>query len=233
MTPLFKTQHSIGKSILTVSDIVDMAKHHSLKEVVCVEDSFYGFRSLNKQLTENKLKFIFGLRLPVVQNQNESDLRPSKLIFFAKNNEGISTLKSLYTDAFTSSEGAVPLSNYDKSFFQNVRVCVPFYDSYIYNNIFHFGLCEVSLDGIEHEYLIEDNGHPFDFQIKKAIDSLGVNKSKVKSIYYKNKEDFHAFQMHKAVCNRRMGRNPTFSSPNLEHFCSDEFCWESYLNQCK
>ena len=65
------TRKSIGKSILTVSDIVDMAKHHSLKEVVCVEDSFYGFRSLNKQLTENKLKFIFGLRLPVVQNQNE------------------------------------------------------------------------------------------------------------------------------------------------------------------
>ena len=84
MTPLFKSQYSIGKSILTVGDIVDIAKYNSLKEVVCVEDSFYGFRSLKKELKENKIKFVFGLRLPVVQNHNDSDLRPSKLIFFAK-----------------------------------------------------------------------------------------------------------------------------------------------------
>ena len=229
MTPLFKTQYSIGKSILTVDDIVDIAKYNSLKEVVCVEDSFYGFRSLKQKLSENKLKFIFGLRLPVVQNHNDSDLRPSKLIFFAKNNEGISVLRSLYTDAFTSDEGSVSLSHYEASFFENVRVAVPFYDSYIYNNIFHFGLCELSLDEIEHEYLIEDNNHPFDFQIRRVIDSLNVNKSKAKSIYYRNKEDFHAFQMHRAVCNRRMGRSPTFSNPNLDHFCSDEFCLESYI----
>jgi DNA polymerase III alpha subunit len=228
MTPLFKTQYSIGKSILNVDDVVDIAQYNSLKEVVCVEDSFYGFRSLKQKLSEEKLKFIFGIRLPVVQNSKDTDLRPSKLVFFAKNNNGISKLRSLYTEAFTSEFGCVSLSNYDKSFFENVRVVVPFYDSFIYNNLFHFGLCELSLEDIEHEYLIEDNNHPFDFQIKRVINSLGVKTSNAKSIYYRNKEDFHAFQMHKAVCSRTMGRSPKFSNPNLDHFCSDDFCWESY-----
>jgi DNA polymerase III alpha subunit len=229
MIPLFKSQFSIGKSILTVDDIVNIAKSKSLKEVVCVEDSFFGFRSLKSKLSEEAIKFIFGIRLSVVQDSNDSDLRPSKLVFFAKNNEGIKAIRSLYTDAHTSDSGSLSLSNYKKSFFKDVKVAVPFYDSFIYNNIFMFGLSELSLDGIEHTYLVEDNNHPFDFQIKRVIDTLGVETTPCKSIYYKSKEDFHAFQMHKAICSRRMGRSPTFSSPNLNDFASDEFCMESYV----
>ena len=48
---------------------------------------------------------------------------------------------------------------------------------------------------------------------------------------YRNREDFHAFQMYKAVCSRRQGRVPTFSKPNLNDFCSDDFCFESYLEK--
>ena len=231
MTPLFKTQFSIGKSLLTANNVLEIAKKNSLEKVVCVEDSFYGFRTLKQKLIENDLKFIFGIRLPVVQNHADSDSRPSKLIFFAKNNLGISAIKSLYTASFTSEEGCLSMSDYDKSFFKDISVAVPFYDSYIYNNLFHFGLCDLSLDGIDHQYLIEDNDHPFDFQIKKSIDSLGVKTLETKSIYYKNRSDFHAFQMYKSVCSRRQGRPPTFNSPNLDHFCSEEFCWESFIEK--
>lgn len=229
MIPLFKSQFSIGKSILSVDDIVDIAKAKSLEEVVCVEDSFFGFRSLKRKLSEEGIKFVFGIRLSVVQDSKDCDLRPSKLIFFAKNNDGIKTIRSLYTDAHTSDSGSLSLSDYKKSFFKDVLVSVPFYDSYIYNNIFMFGLSELSLEGIEHNYFVEENNHPFDFQIKRVLDSLGVKTTKCKSIYYKSKEDFHAFQMHKAICSRRMGRSPTFSSPNLNDFASDEFCLESYV----
>ena len=91
MIPLFKTHYSIGKSILNIEDIFDIQKQHDLKEIVVVEDSFYGFRSLNKEAIKNNVKLIFGIRLSVVQTSvNEL---PSKLIFFAKNNEGMKKIK--------------------------------------------------------------------------------------------------------------------------------------------
>jgi DNA polymerase III alpha subunit len=229
MIPLFKTHYSIGKSILTAESILNIAKDNNLKEVVVVEDSFYGFRSLNKTFKEENIKFIFGIRLPVVQNHNDSESRPSKLIFFAKNNNGVKKIKKLYTDAFTSDYKSVSISDYDIDFFKDVKVSVPFYDSYIYENLFHFGMSSIDLSSIDHSFFVEDNDHPFDFQIKRAIEGLSENTLKVKSIYYEKKEDFHAFQMYKSVCSRKQGRPPTFSNPNINHFCSEEFCWESYL----
>lgn len=233
MIPLFKSQFSIGKSILSVDSIVDIAKENGLEEVVCVEDSFYGFRSLKQKLSDEGIRLVFGIKLSVVQDSTDSDLRPSKLIFFAKNNDGIRAIRSLYTDAHTSELECLSLCSYEKSFFKDVMIAVPFYDSYIYNNIFVFGLSTLSLSGLNHIYLEEDNNHAFDFQIKRAIKSLGVETQLSKSIYYKDREDFHAFQMHKAICSRRMGRSPTFSSPNLNDFSSDDFCWESYKEKIK
>ena len=227
MIPLFKSHFSVGRSILTLDKILDIVDINSLKEVVLVEDSFYGFRTFNKALLEKGVRLVFGLRVPVLYENSEEE-KPSKLIFFAKNNNGIKRVKDLYTEANTSESKSVVMKNYSKDYFSDIRIAVPFYDSYICNNLFYFGMSQMDLTGLDHVYFIEDNNHPFDFQIKKAIDDLGVETQEAKSIFYKNKDDFHAFQMYKAVCNRRQGKSPTFSNPNLNHFCSDEFCWESY-----
>lgn len=227
MIPLFKSQFSIGKSILTVDDIIDIAKYNNLEKTVLVEDSFYGFRDARTKFKESGLSFVFGIRLLVTQNSKDAEQKPSKLVFFAKNNQGFKNIRNLYTDAFTNSNGVLSLSDYDKSFFDDIKIAVPFYDSFVYQNIFHFGLSDLNLTGLDHFYFEEDNDHPFDFQIKKALDCLGVNTVKAKSIYYRNREDFDAFQMYKAVCNRSHGRSPTYSNPNLNNFCSNEFCWES------
>ena len=108
MIPLFKTHYSIGKSILTAESILNIAKDNNLKEVVVVEDSFYGFRSLNKTFKEENIKFIFGIRLPVVQNHNDSESRPSKLIFFAKNNNGVKKIKSI---SLGTDQNLIPIIN--------------------------------------------------------------------------------------------------------------------------
>lgn len=228
--PLFKTQYSIGKSILTTDDVLDIATYNDIEKTVFVEDSFYGFRDVNAKFKEKNKSFVYGVKLSVVQDEGDSSyLTPSKLIFFAKNNKGFKNIRDLYTDCHTN-DGILSLSKYKNSFFKDIRIGVPFYDSFIFNNIFNFGLYDLNLDGLDHFYFEEDNKHPFDFQIKKALKSVGANIVKSKSIYYRNKEDFHAFQMYKSTCNRRQGRPPTFSNPNLNDFCSEEFCWESYLN---
>ncbi len=230
--PLFKTHFSIGKSILRPKDIFDIQLEYNLKEIVVVEDSFYGFRGLNNLAQQLDIKLIFGIRLSVVQN-SLSEL-PSKLIFFAKNNNGINNIKALYSKTFENKEIVLNLSEVEDSFFNDIKIAVPFYDSYIYNNLFYFGLSHLELSRFDHFYLVEDNHHPFDFFIKNQVNKITLDGSNqlvqsAKSIYYKNRDDFDAFQMYKAICNRSNGKNPCHSNPNLNHFCSNEFCWQSYI----
>jgi len=228
MTPLFKSQFSIGRSILTPEKILQIAQENYLERVVLVEDSFYGFRIFNKLFQEEDIPFVFGLRLSVVNDDIDPNEKPSKLVFFAKNNDGIRALKRFYSDASLDEKNALVLSRYPTEDFANVLVAVPFYDSYIFNNIFYFGLSHLNIDRLDPIYFVEDNDHPFDFQIKSVINGLAVKTSNVKTILHENKEDFEAFQMYKAACSRSQGKSPTFQKPNLDHFCSDKFCWESY-----
>ena len=228
MTPLFKSQFSVGKSILTAEKILNIAQLNSLERVVMVEDSFYGLRVFNQLFQENNVSLVFGIRLSVLNDEMVENERSSKLVFFARNNEGLKTIKRLYSDASLNDRNSLILSHYSVEDFKDVKVAVPFYDSYIYNNLFHFGLSHLGLKGLDPIFFIEDNNHPFDFQIRSVIEGLDVGTKMVKTILHHNKDDFEAFQMYKASCSRSQGRAPTFQNPNLDHFCSDEFCWESY-----
>lgn len=231
MIPLLKTHASISRSILKNSDLLDFQESQNLKKLVVVEDSFYGFRELNSKLLERKCDLVFGIRLPVVQNA--TDERPSKLVFFAKNNDGVRQIKKLYTKTYCSDAQTLCLNDLTLAEFSDTRVAVPFYDSFIYNNIFHFGLCEVDLGRFDHFFFEESNDHPFDFMISAQLRKIASPEKivKAKSIYYKNREDVEAFQFYKAVANRQGGKSPSFGSPNLEHFCSPEFCIKSYLEE--
>ena len=227
MIPLFKSTFSIGRSLLRVEDLVDIAQSGDVKRMILVEDNFYGFRVINKAFLNIGVPLIYGVKLPVVQ----SDLseKSSKLIFFPKNNKGVSVARKLYTKCMTSEGEVIKLSELEPKDFEDISIGVPFYDSYIYNNIFHFGLCDLCLDGYDHFYIEESNNHPFDFQISSVLKKIGVKTETAKSIYYRDKDDFEAFQMYKAICSRRQGRVPTYSNPNLNDFCSNEFSYESFL----
>lgn len=231
MVALFKTHYSIGKSILSIDDLCEIQSKHDLKEMVVVEDSFYGFRSLNKNLQDRGVKLIFGIRLSVVNEK--SDELPSKLIFFAKDNEGVKQIKALYTKS-SDNNGILVFKDLGKELLSNVKIGVPFYDSFVYNNIFHFGLCNVELNNLDYFFFYENNEHPFDSLILDRVKFLSEQQKKPlvlsKSIYYKNRNDFDAFQMYKSICNRSQGKSPTFDNPNLNHFCSSEFCWQSFLD---
>ena len=227
MIPLFKSTFSIGRSLLRVEDLVDIAQSGDVKKMILVEDNFYGFRVINKAFLHAEIPMVYGVRLPVVQSSISEE--PSKLIFFPKNNKGVAVVRNLYTQCFTSEGECLHLDKLEEGKLDDVSIGVPFYDSYIFNNIFNFGLCELCLDGFDHFYMEEDNKHPFDFQISSALKKLKVKTEKCKSIYYRNKDDFEAFQMYKAICNRKQGRVPTFSNPRLNDFSSNEFCYESYL----
>ena len=49
-----------------------------------------------------------------------------------------------------------------------------------------------------------------------------------KTIYYNQRKDAKAFQTYKIICNRSIGKERNMQKPELSHFCSDEFCFESW-----
>ena len=255
MIPIFKSHFSIGKSILTLSppdsentdkadSIFDISEEFNLEQIVLIEDSFMGFpealkvsQSLNKKLT-------FGIRFNICPDtkQLEEKKKPEcshKLIVLSKNSKGIKLLNLIYTEAFTVNRGWVDFSLLKKFWNdKDLMLCVPFYDSFIFNNLTSFQFCLVDFSFTNPVFFIENNGLPFDSMVRDTAleycKSNGHSYEKVKSIFYKNKNDFDAFLTYKLVCSRNQfaGKEVSIEKPNMDHLGSNEFCFESFLEKC-
>jgi DNA polymerase III alpha subunit len=248
MLPLFKSHYSIGKSILTLDDpithkeggsdsIFSIAVENNLKEVVLVEDSLTGFLQAKKNADKLNLKLVFGLRIDMRENagidpKEEPTNSAHKIIIFARDSVGCKLLNNIYSEAFTKNHNCVDEKTLKKHWKKkHLILAIPFYDSFIYNNLMKFSNCTPSFGFCDPVFFIEDNGLPFDKFIQgkvKEYASKNTNKTEyTKSIYYKNKQDVSALQTYKCITGRTFG-NKTLSKPNLDHFGSNEFCFQSW-----
>jgi hypothetical protein len=84
--PLFKSQYSVGRSILTLAaqskeldsnypvSIFDIAKQHNLDQVIVVDDSISGFLEAHQNAKKAKVKLDYGVQLRCMQDiDNKSD----------------------------------------------------------------------------------------------------------------------------------------------------------------
>ena len=221
MIPFFKTHSSIGKSILRIDDVHELTK--DFEEVYFVEDSMAGFPEAFRKFGD---RLRFGLRFSMY-NDDHSEESESKMIAFANGDSGAKELYKLYTQ---QSDTKITRP-WDST--KDLHYVVPFYDSFLHKNLTTFSNCVVDLP-LNVPFIIEDNNLPFDCLIEDKILNYCKNHSNehfnAKSIYYKDKEDVSAFQTYKLICNRRIGRTYDLSNPGLDHFGSDEFCFESWKN---
>ena len=221
MIPLFKSHFSIGKSILRVDDILSLTE--GLEEVYFVEDSMTGFPEAFRKFGE---RLRFGLRFSIF-NEDQNEESESKMIAFANGDAGAKELYNLYTE-----QSDIKITR-PWDFTKNIQYAVPFYDSFLHKNLTTFSNCVVDLPS-DILFIIEDNNLPFDSLITDKILSYCKNHknetTNAKSIYYENREDALAFQTYKLICNRRIGRTYDLSNPGLDHFGSNEFCFESWKN---
>jgi len=254
--PIFKTHYSIGKSILTLKpkskvdkggadSVIDIALDAGLKEVILIEDTMHGFLEAKRNCEEADLKLIFGIRVNIHQKSKEEDkdkeknkkpvIETYKVVIMAKNDDGIKQLYKIYSTIHCDHDGKITQENlmkiWDK---ENLMMVIPFYDSFLYCNTFNYGTnFMLNTDFFKPLFFIESNGLPFDTLFKKEIETYvktyGCPTQKVKSIYYRNKSDFPAFQTYKMITNRAFGKDLSIQSPNLENCGSDEFCMESWL----
>tara|TARA_R100000995_G_scaffold30304_1_gene13501 strand:+ start:927 stop:1676 length:750 start_codon:yes stop_codon:yes gene_type:complete len=242
MTPVFKSTYSIGKSILTLDDsdkeggpdsIFTICDENKIKSLVLVEDSMTGFVTAHNRCKEKGIDLIFGLRITCCNNTFEQDNSDHKIVIFANNDEGCRLLYRIYSYAHTGESGKVDFNFLNGIWNENLELVIPFYDSFIFNNNFYLKKCVPDFHKILPTFWLENNGLPFDELLRGKVEKFarGMMRpvKKVKTILYKNKSDVEALQTYKIVCNRNFGRAASLSCPNLDHFGSNEFCIESYL----
>lgn len=243
--PLFKSHYSIGKSVLTLDkpedqlnngpdSIIKICKDAQINTFYLVEDSISGFLQAHINSKANKLKMIYGLRLTIcndINEKNEESLSSNnKIIVFCKNEEGYKKLIKIYSLAARNGFYYEPRIDYAnlKSLWsdEDLKLCVPFYDSYIFNNLFLSFKCLPNFTFTTPEFFLEDNDLPFDDYLKAKLEKIldgCCPTHRVKSIYYNKREDFINYLTFKCISKRT-----TLDKPQFEHMSSNEFSFESW-----
>ena len=97
-----------------------------------------------------------------------------------------------------------------------------------------FSNCTPNFDFCKPVFFIENNGLPFDDFLQSKVleycDSNNFKTEQAKSIYYKQNQDVAALQTYKCITGRSFG-NKTLSKPNLDHFGSDQFSFQSWKKE--
>jgi DNA polymerase III alpha subunit len=236
MIPIFSSHYSIGKSILTLgnpnqdkqdgsSSIFSILQEQDMQELYLLENSLTGLPEALKNSEELGFKLRFGLLVKICEQEH-------KIAVFAKNSKGAKLLNKIYSLAYSGQECITESKLKEIWEPEDLMLCIPFYDSFIFKNMMSFDSCTPDLNELKPTFFIEKCGLPFDEVLESKVmqycNQFKLNTQVVKSIYYNKKSDVKKLQTYKCICNRRFGKK-SLSKPNLDHFGSDEFCFESYL----
>ena len=231
MIGLFKSHYSIGKSILTLHDpkkVVDggpdsvfkILKDNELSQLTLVEDSLIGFFEALKRSRELGIKLVFGLRISMRNSPLPDDESSQhKVVIFAKTSEGCKLLNKIYSKAFCEFSGFLDYNSLKELWSENdLKFCIPFYDSFLDVNNLTFGNAIPDFSFCSPTFLIENNSIPYDHLLQSKVQLFAA-------------QDAEAFQTYKIICNRSSGKQTSLSRPELSHFCSNLFCFESWKEQ--
>jgi DNA polymerase III alpha subunit len=241
MIPIFKSDFSIGKSILRLdeksfeedldSSIFKILASNGAKDLILVEDTMIGFLEAYSNCSKLGINLIFGLN--ILCNSSEEKIK-DKYIIFSKNENGCKSLNKIYSYIHSEHNGSIDLKNLKKFWNDDLLMYIPFYDSFLYNNFMNYSGSMPTLSHFNPCFFIQDNALPFDHFLKESINKYcskyNYTTKLCKSIYYNKRDDFSAYQVYKCLCSRNFSNKSTLESPNLDHCSSTEFCYESYLN---
>jgi len=243
MIPIFTSQYS-GKSILTFDSpdkakknhkqsIVAICKEAEIAQPFIVDDKMTGFMEMYENCRDEGLSPRFGLRYPF--NNGGEDEDNQKIIIFCKNTEGYRRLIRIHNNSNKHNGGVISPEIFDEYWSDDdLMLVIPFYDSYIFNNLLQPKTCyPPSVKAQPALFFVEDNSLPFDMVLANHLRGMGETLL-VKSIYYKNKKDFNTWLTYRCALNLAVaGKRRSLEEPNFDHCSSNEFCWESYVERQK
>lgn len=249
--PLFRSQYSIGRSILTLAtpdkdgkldenypvSIFDIAKKHGLDQVPIVDTSISGFLEAHQSARKAGVKLVYGVQLRCMENilvKNDDSLKTiSKVIVFMRNTAGYADLIKITSRA--AKEGFyyqpnIDFENLKALWTDNLLLAIPFYDSFLFANALHGFRCVPNFSFTKPVFFIENSGLPFDSVIQRKVASYtnetGFSVLPARSIYYYKQGDFLTYLTFRCIHNRT-----ALSKPQLDHMSSDMFCFEAWQQQ--
>jgi len=244
--PIFTSHYSIGKSILTLGSpekeirndssisIFSIAKINNLSEIFLLETSFSGFVEAYNNSNTSNIPFRFGIKLLICNDindkSNESLKTECKVNLWIKNNKGYSDLIKIYSLAATNGfyyEPRLDWKTLEKMLTENIVLTIPFYDSFLFNNNLKRHTCLPSIDFSNIFFHIENHELPFTQLITNQVQNFSKNIINSHSIYYYSEDDLEAYMTFRCATNPE--RRTLLTEPNLEHFGSNKFSFESYL----
>lgn len=250
MIPIFRSHHSILQSCLTVDEIPKpedlkesaplsifaIAKNHNLKETYILDTSFSGFIEAYKTSKKHGLSLRYGIQFYCCADLKVKDEAATKtehkIAIWGSTIEGINALKKIYSVAQTEGfyyHGRIDFEHIKKLWHPDLILTVPFYDSFLFQNLFYFDKNIVPNWGdIKPIFFVEDHNLPFDNLLKNAVIQYAQSKdfevqSSHQVCYYK-KEDFFNYMVLRCI-----GERTSLDKPEINFLCSDEFGFDSFI----
>lgn len=247
MTPIFQSNYSYGKGILTldkaeeISDaapvsIFSIAKKHDLTSLSLVDYNFGGFVTFYKGCVAAGIKPRFGIKFFVCQDladkSDDSLKTESKVVVWMLNSDGYSDLCKLYSESWRPEnfyyQNRLDWPTLKRLWTENLGLSIDFYDGFLAQNLLRNGCCIPDLSFTNPEFFVSNCEMPFDSLIEdKTMEFCAKNNyliDLIHPIYYYRNIDSEAFQVFRCIQNKT-----TTQKPNLEHFSSDKFSFEEYL----
>ncbi len=247
--PLFTSAYSF-RSILTLDkpekpkegeapdtsgadSIIQICKDEKIKHMFLVEDNMVGFLEAKKNGKD--LDLHFGLRVTfcadITQKTEESEATECKYVIFARNAGGYFRLTKIFSKSNLDGFYHKPRMDFKslKEFWSDddLLLCVPFYDSFIHRNSCTLANCVPDFSFASPTFFLENNGLFFDNLLTKKINEFDAagqySRQAVKTIYYKERKDFLAWQTYRCIKNES-----TLRVPELSNCMSDAFCVEAW-----
>lgn len=245
---IFSSHYSMGRSILTVENgdiesfdptqpvsILDICKKYQIDTFNLLEDNFSSFFKAYTLSKKNGLSLRYGINFTICEDTlNESDTNNSIISLWIKNTQGYFDLLKIYALANKENwtkkfDARLSWKLLRDNWSDNLLLTIPFYSGFIKQNLIDGKTCYPSyLNEFDPIFFIHNQGLPFDQFLAEHI----VNYCKQHtyryinghSCYYYANKHVKALQVFRCIQKRS-----TFEKPELTHFCSDKFSFESYI----
>jgi DNA polymerase III alpha subunit len=241
ITPIFVSNYSIGKSLLTLSEpkkslypdgpesIFKILEENGMKSLTLVDTTPFGFFEAYSYCHENKIKFVYGLYFEISQANSK---KTHRVILFMKGPNSYAPLMALYSLS-SKSNGVLSEEQLRQGFDKNhFAMAIPFYDSFLFKNALNAQKFTFDPSHFEPIFFLENNSLPFDEVMAEIVTKFCADKYEslqTKTILYKNRDDVKNLIVYRILTSRDFGKAKTFSRPNLDWFGSDDFSFQSYL----
>lgn len=247
---MFSSHYSFFKSILTFDEagkidptghvsVFSIAREHGLKEVFVVDSKFTGFpEAYISKSCGIPLRFGFKVSIcaDMADKSDESRKTEHKAIVFLLDSGAYEPAIEIYTTAATEGfyyHPRIDLKTLNRLWHKSLDLMTCPFDNFIHRNLLCNGLCVPEWGRISPVVsFARDMGLPFESLLTPAIrdyaGSAGFELQEVHPVHYYSRKCFDAY-----LALRAIGNNAETESPNIDFFCSREFCFEAYQEKIR